>query len=192
MNQFNRFSLLTLLALSSQLAFADDRRQHGPYLALSAGASGIDLGSLSTPDIGDSDHSGFVGKVSVGYWFSDHWGISADYLDLGKFEQDYSGARFNGKAHSYGASLLGRLPLGQRWSLIGKVNLTRNKMEDDGSSGANFERLIGHETSLVLPSLEVNYHIQPKLALTLELDARGAATDKVDLGYVGLGVKYEF
>lgn len=192
MNRFNRISLITLLALASQVAVAEDRRQQGPYVALSTGASGLGLGSLSTADIGDSDHSGFVGKVSVGYWFSDYWGVSADYLDLGKFEQDYVGGQFRGKAHSFGASMLGRLPLGQRWSLIGKVNLVRSKMEDDGSTGANFDRLIGQETSLVLPSLELNYHIQPKLALTLELDARGSATDKVDLGYVGLGVKYEF
>lgn len=192
MNHFNRFSLVALLALASQIAFAEDRRQQGPYVALSTGASGLGLGSISTADIGDSEHSGFVGKLSVGYWFSDYWGVSADYLELGKFEQDYPSATFRGKAHSYGASLLGRLPLGQRWSLIGKVNVVRTKMEDDGSSGRNFDQLTGQETSVVLPSLELNYHIRPNVALTLELDARGSASNKVDLGYVGLGAKYEF
>lgn len=192
MSILKRTTFFSLLVLASQIALAEDRRQQGPYIALSAGASGLGLGSISTPDLGDSKHSGFVGKLSVGYWFSDHWGVSADYLELGEFKQNYPDAQFRGKANSYAASLLGRWPLGKRFSLIGKANIVRTKMEDDGSFGRNFDQLIGRDTTLVLPSLELNYHLLPKLALTLELDTRGSATDKVDLGYVGLGAKYEF
>ena len=165
--------------------------EKGAFVTGSIGASAINFDS-DLDDVGDGDHSGFTGRIAAGYWFSTHWGISVNYADLGDFEQEFATGTFRGSARSYGVSLLGRWPLGERWALIGKVNLLRTEMDDNGSVGVGFGGLFGEDSSVVLPSLEVNYRATDELTLLVELDVRGPAAEDVDLGYVGMGARWHF
>ena len=181
--------LFALLLLSSTAAAQP--WDAGPFVTGSVGASAINF-DTNLDDIGDADHSGFSGRIAAGYWFSRHWGVSLNYAELGDFEQRFDTGTFRGSARSYGASFLGRWPLNDRWALLGKVNLVQSEMDDDGSTGTGFDDLFGKERSLVLPSVEVNYRATENLTLLLEADARGPAAEDVDLGYLGLGVRWQF
>lgn len=187
-------ALVSLLALISNPTWADPQsgqRTSGMFVSGSVGAALIDF-DTDLDDIGDSSRSGFSGRVSVGYWFSPYWGASVNYAELGDFKQRFANGTFRGSARSYGASLLGRLPIGERWALIGKMNLVRSKIADNGSTGDGFDDLFGKKTSLVLPSIELNYRVADRLTLLLELDARGAGAKDVDLGYAGAGMRWNF
>ncbi len=186
-----RQALVCLSLLLTSPAFADGPWQPGWFAAASAGAAGINF-DTELDDIGDVEQSGFVGRAEVGYWLNRHWGMSVNYAELGNFEQRFDSGTFRGTARSYGASFLGRLPLSERWALVGKVNLVRTEMDDDGSSGAGFADLFGRETSLVVPSVELNYRLGDRLTLLLEVDLRGPAAKDVDVGLVALGARWHF
>ena len=172
-------------------AVAAEPWRTGPFVTGSVGAGAIDF-DTNLDEFGSADHSGFSGRVAVGYWFSRHWGVSLNYAELGDFKQRFDTGTFRGSARSYGASFLGRWPLSDRWALLGKINLVQSEMDDDGSTGTGFEELFGKERSLVLPSVEVNYRATDSLSLLLEADVRGPAAEDVDVGYVGLGVRWQF
>jgi len=189
-------ALLTaaLTFTGSTTAFAQNNVTEGPYVGVSLGASGVGFETIERAEIGENDQSGTAGKVSAGYWISRHLGVEANYSDLGDFSQQFAGGTWKGSAKSYGVSLLGRLPVGERWSFVGKLNLTRAEVDDNGSTGntAGFDQFNGDSTSLVLPGLEVNYSFTPRSTVFLELDPRGSGGDKLDLGYVGVGWRVAF
>lgn len=186
-------AVLNICAFSSS-AIADTRLEPGTFIDLSAGAAGIDIEPIGLVEDKDSEHDKTAWKVNAGYWFSSHWGVSANYVELGDFSQEYGSGTFRGSARSYGVSVLGRLPIGQSWSLIGKVNLTRTEMDDNGSTGGGgkFNDLTGDETNLVLPGVEVHYHVNENASIFLELDPRGKGAEKADVGYAGIGARWSF
>ena len=188
-------SLLTSAMCVVSLPSAADANPHvGPFVEAALGGSALALDDIGVTESGDAEHSGTVGKVGAGYWFSRHWGASASLVEMGKFEQRYSNGTFRGRARSVGVSLLGRLPVTERLSVVGKVNLVRTEMKDDGSTGGGgkFSTLTGRDTSVVLPGVEVNYDISDRTTLFLDLDPRGSVNKDAAVGYVGLGVRVGF
>ncbi|MGB7305135.1 MAG: outer membrane beta-barrel protein [Burkholderiaceae bacterium] len=166
----------------------------GVFVGLSAGAAGLESDALGLSTLESSSHANGAGKVSIGYWFNQTWGVEASYVSLGRIEQTYNLGTFRGKADSYAVSLLGRVALSDRWSLVGKLNLAHNRMKDNGSTPGidQFERLRGSATSLVFPGVEVNYRINEATTVLFELDSRGQAADGIATGYAGFGVRYQF
>jgi hypothetical protein len=192
----NRLSIITaslFIAGHCGLAAAADLPQ-GIYVGLSAGGSVIETSPRSLSTDNTDEHARGTGKLSVGYWFSRHWGIEGSYLPAQKFEQTFDAGVLRAKTDSYALSLLGRLPVNDRWSVVGKVNLTRNRTRDNGSTGGgvNFDQFRGNDTNLVLLGLEVNYQFNDATTLLFELDPRGDAGDSTNIGYAGFGIRFNF
>jgi hypothetical protein len=188
------FSLaLTALTMASPAA-AQSGLTVGPYVGISVGGSVIETGSIGLATTEETSHSNGSAKVSVGYWFNDVWGIEGSYVPIGRFEQTYGSQTFKGRTDSYAMSLMARLPVGSKWSLIGKLNLAYNKTRDKGSTPgvAQFDNLRGSETNLVLLGLAANYQLNKSTSVFFELDPRGTAANNVDIGYAGVGVRYSF
>lgn len=183
-----------LLSTITTTASADSRLEPGAFVDLSIGSAYLDLDPIGVLEIGDSTHDGAAWKLNGGYWFSKHWGVAANYVELGEYEQKYDNGTFRGKAESYGLSVLGRLALGESWSLIGKVNVTKTEMDDNGSTGGggNFNQLTGDDNTVVLPGVEVHYHFNDSGSVFLELDPRGDNAKNASHSYVGLGARWSF
>jgi len=176
-------------------ANADTRTEPGAFVDVSVGGAAwaIDDQSLTANEIGDGDGDGAV-KINAGYWMNKTWGVAVSHVDHGDFTQKFDTGTLKGSATSTAVSLLGRVPLGQRWTLVGKVNVTHADMKDNGSTGGNgeFKKLIGDDTSLILPGVEVNYLLNDRASLFLEAEPRGQAADELSIGYVGAGVRVRF
>ncbi|MGH1359319.1 MAG: outer membrane beta-barrel protein [Burkholderiaceae bacterium] len=182
-----------LLALSST-AQAGSELPTGLFVSASVGGAGIETQSIGLVETGDTEHGNGAGKVSVGYWFSQHWGVAASYAELGKFTQTYTTGSFRGRVRSAGVSLLGRLPVNERWSLIGKLAINYNKTTQVSVTGdaAQFAKLQGHPTRLVFPGFEVNYRLSPAASLFFEMESRGKAAESLKTGYAGFGLRWQF
>lgn len=178
-------------------ALAQSGLSVGPYVGISIGGAGIETDTIGLTSTDDNTHTNGSAKVSLGYWFNDIWGVEGSYIPFGRFEQTYGSQTFRGRTDSYAMSLMARVPLGAtgtKWSIIGKLNLTYNQTRDKGSTAgvAQFDDLRGNQTNLVLPGVAVNYQFSDSMALIFELDPRGTAAKKVDIGYAGIGVRYSF
>lgn len=183
-----------LISCTPFTANADDRTQPGAFADISIGGGAWALGNIDAKELEDGADGDGAKKISAGYWLNKNWGVAASYVDHGDFTQKYDTGTFKGSATSSAVSLLGRIPLGQRWTLVGKVNLTHAEMKDNGSTGGNgeFKKLVGDDTSVILPGVEINYSLNDRAALFLEAEPRGQAADKLDIGYVGAGVRVKF
>jgi len=167
----------------------------GPFVDVSVGSAGIGFASTGLVEDGDAKFDGTAATVRGGYWLNRNWGVSAYYSDLGEFEQKFIDAgTLKGDGESYGVSLMGRLPFAERWALVGKVNIGRASLDNNGSTltTANVDKLTGDKTSAVLPGLELHYAMSERTTVFLEVDPRGSVTDKVDVGYAGIGVRVGF
>ncbi|MFK7966816.1 MAG: outer membrane beta-barrel protein [Burkholderiaceae bacterium] len=166
----------------------------GPFVGLSIGGAGISTDAIGVARTGETEHGHGAAKLTAGYWFSKHWGVAASYVDLGEFTQTYSSGSFSGSAQSVGLGLLTRLPINDRWSVVGKATLTHNetKQESVTGDGAQFRQLSGHSTNLVLPGLEVNYRVTDSATVFFEAESRGAIAEKANAAYAGVGLRWHF
>jgi OOP family OmpA-OmpF porin len=142
-------TLATLTVTSSPTAFADDS---GWYAGFNAGESraSIDdaritaglLGEgFATSSISDDDsHLGF--KIFGGYDFNRYFALEGGYFNLGRFgftANTLPPGSLRGDIKLQGANIdaLGKLPLGEKFSLFARVGLNYAKAQDSFSgSGA--------------------------------------------------------
>ncbi len=183
-----------LISCAPFTANADDRTQPGAFVDVSVGGGAWALDNIDAKEIEDSNEGDLAVKINGGYWLNKNWGVAASYVDHGDFTQKFDTGTFKGSATSTAVSLLGRIPLGQRWTMVGKVNLTHAKMKDNGSTGGDgeFKKFVGDDTTLILPGIEFNYSVNDRTSLFVEAEPRGKAADKLDIGYVGAGVRVKF
>lgn len=183
-----------LLAGHCSFAIAAPEMPEGFFVGASAGGAGLFPRSVGLVETGETEHDNGALKLQAGYWFSQHWGVAASYVRLGKFTQTYTTGSFRGRTESTGISLLGRLPINQRWSVLGKLALNYNKTSELASAGdpAQFAKLRGDSVRLVFPGLEIDYRISHAATLFFEMESRGRAADGVDTGYAGLGLRWHF
>jgi len=132
-------------ALALSIAFSASPASAQAYLGGSIGQSEIDeqiATGLITGGSVDGTDSAF--KIFGGYMFNRHFGLEAAYVDLG--EASYSG-NFGGfpvtggrvKVSGVNISALGALPIGEQFSLFGKIGLFMWDAEaSDTTGGAPF------------------------------------------------------
>lgn len=165
----------------------------GPFVSLSAGYAELDTGRIGLLETGDTEGAG-AGKLTAGYWFSKHWGVSANYVAHGEVSQQFADGTFRADGQSFGVALLGRVPISERWDLIGKLNLTHVRLDDSGSSPnrPEFEKLTGSSANITFPGLEVGYRVSDQFRVFAEVEYRGGAGDEAGIGYSGLGLEWRF
>jgi OmpA-OmpF porin, OOP family len=114
-------SALAALALTASMAARADI-QPGFYMGAGVGATKIDDEGFDEIDFDDSD-TGF--KVFGGYSFNQNFAIEATYFDLGEgsggFDDLGDIVNFDVGVSGFGVSAVGVLPLGDTFSLFGKV-----------------------------------------------------------------------
>lgn len=165
----------------------------GLFIGLSAGGAVLDPGQVGLVEVGDPDAAG-AAKLRIGYWFSEHWGVEANYAKHGALSQRYENGTYRATGDSAGLALLGRLPINERWDIVGKLNLTHTRLKDDGSTGDTdaYKKLSGSSANLTFPGLEVGYRFGPRARLYLETEYRGWAGDEAGVAYSGLGFEWRF
>ncbi|MEZ5730477.1 MAG: outer membrane beta-barrel protein [Burkholderiaceae bacterium] len=183
---------LVLALLASPVVAAE--LPTGFFAGASAGVGVVSANPIGLAEVDEDTHGVGAGKLTAGYWFHRNWGVSVGYAALGNFTQKYTTGEFRGRARSLMISALGRLPLTDRWTLIGSVSATRNRIDDRGSTPgvAEFSKLHGSKSNLVFPGLELQYRLSDKMSLSFEVQGLGKAAEKVDVGYAGVGLRWNF
>ena len=142
----------------------------GPVFAQAYLGAGI--GSART------DTHNTSGKIYGGFQFNPTWGIELGYTDLGK----YKGAN----VESTTLSGVGTLPMGQNWSLFGKLGAASNQPHF-GGAGRHSDVLLG---------IGLGYSINKNVSARLEFENFGKLSNvggsNSNGRNLGLGLQYAF
>lgn len=154
---------LTLLAFSVVMAPA---YAAGPYYG------GINLGTSDLKNcVGDCTDTGI--KILGGYQVNQSVAVELAYTDLGKFGST--------RGSAFGVSALGRLPVANQFSLLGRVGVNSARLKTNGNSNS---------------SVELGYGIGAAYTLTPTLELRGEweriKFDPVDGSLLSVGLALKF
>jgi len=123
----NGLALLGLFASSTVLA----ETLPGFY----AGA-GLGQATIEVDDVGfDADDTAF--KVFGGYNFNQYFAVEVSYFDAGEPDQDFGGGTVAVGIDGLNASAIGRLPLGEVFSLFGKIGFASYDAEISARVGGS-------------------------------------------------------
>lgn len=116
-------------------------------------------------------------KLYGGYQFNPTWGLEAGYTDLGRYR--------GSDIESWSLAGTGTLPLGERWSLLGKLGAAANRPHFSGAA---------NHTDL-LAGVGIGYGMTKNISLRLEYENFGKLSN-VSTGNnskgsnLGLSLKY--
>lgn len=114
------------------------RMDTGLYLGAGVGASESKIDTAGFTGSVDESDTGW--KIFGGYQFSRHFAVEAGYYDLGKlsFGGTVGGTAISGNFDStaIGLSLVGILPVGNNFSLLGRLGVSYGEQEGSVTVGA--------------------------------------------------------
>ena len=203
-------ALITLSAASTVFA-ADDS---GAYILGAVGASKVAIDKASIDDaltsVGvtglssttDETDTGY--KLQLGYKLNQNFAIEGGYVDLGEFTYD---ATFTGgtgketaKVDGWNIVAMGILPLGDTYSLLGRLGAIRAKVDATASAtgpgGSALDNAKATKNSFTY-GLGVAYNMSKSTSIRLDYDRYAKLGDKnstgegdVDLYSLAVGYKF--
>lgn len=201
---------VALSALALSAAAADGGWYGG--LGLGRSSNRFDIGNFSSGVAGvrESQHrndSGF--KVFGGYQFDPYFGVEGGYADLGKFSYDYSGttsATSHYKVHAWSLAATGTAPLGQGFSMFGKLGVAlthaADSLDDSGGllAGSSRAALLGsgsHNRTSAMWGAGLEYAFNRTYSLRGEYEDYGWVGDQGNSGRArdamwSVGLKMKF
>jgi len=169
----------------------------GPYVG-----GGLGLGHLEFSSIGltkkHTDEWHLAGRVTAGYRFTKHWGVAVGYSRLGRFKNRYETSNtsvfYTGTAHSAWLALTARLPVSERFAILSDIKLGRNWVHTNKQSAnvSQFRRLDDAKTVLALGSVGVEYALDKKSSLNVQLEGFGETADSVEPGSLTFNYQFHF
>jgi OOP family OmpA-OmpF porin len=195
----NIVSRLTVVAVLSGLALSSSAADGGWYGGLSLGRSTnrFVTGDFASrlPGVNESQkQSDDAYKFFGGYQFNPNFGLEGGYADLGKFSYNYSGATSaisTYKARAWSLAATGTAPLGQGFSLFGKLGLALTRANDSISdpggllAGVTTPALLGNSSSnrtAVLWGAGAEYALNARYSLRAEYEDYGRVGDSNSTG----------
>ena len=182
-------SLAAVSGAQAQSSMGSDLYGAGKsYIGLNAGESDFSLGS-GTGVFGSERHD-TVYNVYVGNYFSNNFGLELGYTDFGRVNR--AGGRT--KADGINVSLVGKLPLGDSFNLLGKVGTTYGRTEVSSAPGSGVAA--GDESAFGWSyGVGAEYNFNPQWSAVLqydEHDLKYAGDQRDRISAVTLGVRYRF
>ncbi len=126
-SMINRIAVVLFLCSA---AFAQWDNNRGVYLGASVGRS--DLSDLSPEQALDVDDEDIAYGLTLGFQFNRYIALETEYLDLGEISVGQAPAGALASADASGArfSVVGMLPLSQRFSAVGKLGLFAGDVDE--------------------------------------------------------------
>ena len=137
------------------------------------------------------DNKGSFWKAFVGYQFHRNFAVEGTYLQTDDFSGSFTFGGATGtvsaNAQAFGAAALGLLPVGERFTLFGKLGLLITDSKGSGSIGATTVSVGDDET-------EVHYGFGGVFSLSRNwgIRAEWETTEKSKLDSISVGVQYRF
>lgn len=166
---FKKLAALTTLILASSAAFA---AQPNSFYA------GADVGRTKIDDIDrDTSVGGFVG-----YNFHQNFAVEGGYRRLADMDYRVSGVNANVRADQLALSVIGSLPVGESFSVFGRLGV--NRLEVKGSAGG-FSATESETKALY--GAGVSYAFSPVLSVRVEVQKPAS-----DATNVSAGIAFQF
>lgn len=169
-------------------------KETGPYIGLALGAA---FGNREIDDSNSSndEHLGRGTKIYGGYQLTENFGVQAGYVRLHELNQNTgSGATLvtqTATGHSSYVAGTARLPLGQSFSLTGKLGVSLGKVTDASPATATTQSLRGSNTSLLVGT-GAEYVLNHNVALSVELESYGKLSKQVKGNTLTFGTRFTF
>jgi hypothetical protein len=116
-------ALRTLIAAAALLCAAPALAQ--PYVWGAIG--GAKLEARTSPDVSGRDNG--AGQLGIAWRFNRYLAVEAGYLDVPSYDALTPSLNAFWSADGYTLAAVGNVPLGERWSLVGKVGAWDAKSE---------------------------------------------------------------
>jgi OOP family OmpA-OmpF porin len=148
--------------------------------------------------------SGNQWRLQGGYRFNENLALELGYIDFGKarYQAAYAGGAASGevKAGGFDVAALASLPLGEGFSVFGKLGLVAARVTSSLSAGAPASGASGNwSATVVRPLLGVgaSYQLSRNVDLRMDYDhvsglGKSGSTGKMDDNMVSLGAIYNF
>ncbi len=158
------------------------------YIGLNAGQSDFSLDNGT--GIFGSDRHDTAYSIYVGSYFNYNFGFEVGYTDFGSVSR--AGGRT--KADGINLSLVGKLPLGESFNLLGKLGTTYGRTDVSSAAGSGIAA--GSESDFGWSyGVGAEFTFNPKWSAVLQYDEHdlkfaGGGRDRVSA--TSLGVRYRF
>ena len=160
------------------------------YFDVSAGQTDYRLGS-GTGLFGSNNNSTAY-SLAAGSYFTNNLGVEVGYTDFGRISRAGGDTRGDG----FTLKLVGKLPLGSQFNLLGKVGTTysRTEVSSMASSGVNPGSDSGFGLNLGVGG---ELMFSPKWSAVLQYDAHdlrfaGGTSDRERVGVTSVGIRYTY
>ncbi len=160
---------------------------HSGYIGLNAGRSDFSNGCVAGFRCDEKDT---MGKIYLGGYFTPNFGAEIGYTDMG--DAQMAGGRTS--AQGINLSLVGRVPVGERFSLFGKLGTTYGRTRVSALPGTG---VVSGKESGWGPAygVGVNWDITSNWSAVLEWERaryRFAGGGREGVSATSLGVRYNF
>jgi OmpA-OmpF porin, OOP family len=158
------------------------------YIGLNVGQTDYSLGNGT--NVFPSDQKDTAYGINAGSYFHPNFGLEVGYTDFGKADRGGGDT----KAMGFNVSLIGRLPLGSQFNLLGKVGTTYGRTEVSSRPGSGITA--GKEDGFGLSyGIGAEYSFTPQVSGVVQYDEHdlkfaGNGRDRISATTVGL--RYRF
>lgn len=190
---------LLLCAAASSASAAAVTEEKGWYMGASAGRSAMKMSGDAADELKEKK-TGTGFKVFGGYQFNRYWGLEGQYIQLATAKYDLKRQSYSFhtdmKMSGVAINAVGILPLGESFSLLGKLGAAQMLLRDDyrytdGDSGSYRE-----SKTMPLIGFGAEYKLTPALALRAEYEYYGqfkiAQDTKISSDMLSIGMRYTF
>ena len=203
-------ALIALSAASTVFA-ADDS---GVYVLGAVGSSRVaidkaeidsELTAVGVTGLSSTSHETDTGyKLQLGYKVNQNFAVEGGYVDLGKFTYDatFTGgtAKATAKATGWNIVAMGILPLGDTFSLLGRLGVIRAKVDETASAtgpGGSALASVSATKNKSTYGLGVAYNLSKSTSIRADYDRYSKLGDKNttgegDVDLYSLAVAYKF
>ena len=173
------------LLLVASLACAPETHAGDFYVGADLNRSFVDdnVDIDGTDVLLDGDASGM--RVTFGYAFNDYFAAELAHTDFGNLEQSALGLALSAEADGQELAILGRMPLGERLAVFGRLGY----LSWDGETGVDSDTV---STSGNDVSMGAGIEFALGESLSLSMSGTRYRIDDLDFAVLGLGIRFRF
>jgi OmpA-OmpF porin, OOP family len=160
------------------------------YFDLSAGQTDYRLGNGS--GLFGSNNGSTAYAISAGSYFTNNLGVELGYTDFGRINRGGGETRADGVT----LKLVGRLPLGSQFNLLGKVGTTYGRTEVTSAAGSGISPGSDNGFGVNL-GIGAEFLFTPNWSAVVQYDAHdlrfaSSTNDRDRIGIATVGIRYTY
>ena len=160
------------------------------YFDVSAGQTDYRLGSGS--GLFGSNNGSTAYAVSAGSYFTNNLGVELGYTDFGRISRGGGETRADGVT----LKLVGKLPLGSQFNLLGKVGTTYGRTEVTSAAGSGISAGSDNGFGVNL-GIGAEFLFTPNWSAVVQYDAHdmrfvSSSSDRDRVGIATVGIRYTY